>query len=138
MTVDAAAIHAELAELTARRVNEVPSRSQLRTCTPHAALLHRVAALENAEDLPAAEVRVNRIGAVAIDCTGSEQVQSDVRRWAAALDLAVTESPWDVEGYAATQWTARGVVNGTWFSVLGYELLPTPVVDRFGVGVVAE
>lgn len=139
MTVDVAAIQAELAELTARRVNEVPDRPAGK-CPPYAALLHRVASLITTENLPPASVTVTVHGEVRVDATGTGLVENACRRWAAALGLVVTEAPYEVDsGFAATRWEAAGFDGhgtgvGAYWHVHGYELLPTPVVDRFGVG----
>jgi hypothetical protein len=110
-------------------------------CPSHASLLHRVAAFITTEDLPPATVRVTPAAEVFIDATGSDLVQNCVRRYAAALDLPVTEAPYDNDsGFAAVQWSTSGYDGGTglWWSVSGHELLPTPVVDRFGIGLVSS
>lgn len=110
-----------------------------RTCPPFAALLHRLAALITAEDLPPASVRVDGLhGQVFVDASGCELVENVVRRYAAALDLGpVTEVPVDgPSGLAAVQWSASSYDgSGVWFLVSGEQLLPVPVTDRFGVGV---
>lgn len=110
-------------------------------CPPSAALLHRVASLITTENLPPARVTTTRDGQVIVELTGAELVESNVRRWAAALELVVTEAPFEVDsGLAATQWYAAGFDGhgagvGAYWHVHGYELLPTAMVDRFGCGI---
>jgi hypothetical protein len=136
MTVDVAAMRAELAELTARRVNEITTPS--RTCPSHASLLHRVASLITTEDLPPARVTVTTAAEVLVDATGERLVQNVVRRWCAALGLVVTETPGEMHGFASVSWTGSGYHEAIWWMVQGHELLPTEITDRFGVGLVAE
>lgn len=96
-----------------------------RPCPPHAAQLHRLAALITTEALPPAHLSINGRD-VMVDCSGSELVQGDVRRWAAALDLIVTEVVYDCpDGTAATLWSASGWDGtNTWWHIAGAQPIP--------------
>lgn len=132
MRAEAAAIGRRHPDVADRR--RETDRRATGSCPPHAGLLHRIANLITAESLPLAKVQIDR-GQVEIDATGCELVLNVVQRWAAALGLLVVEVPSEVNGFAATMWEASGY-DGTsvWWRVHGTELLPTPMVDRFGVG----
>lgn len=140
MTASVSEMRAEAAEIGRRhpdvadRRHETDRRATVGSSPPHAGLLHRVANLITTEDLPAVKVQIDR-GQVEIDATGCELVLNVVQRWATALGLFVVEVPSEVNGFAATMWEASGY-DGTsvWWRVHGTELLPTPMVDRFGVG----
>lgn len=143
MTADVIAMRAEADRIGRRRSDAIAAHPATvsKQCPPQASLLHRVAALITTEQLPAARVTTTRDGQVIVELTGAELVENGVRRWAAALGLLVTEAPYEVDsGLAATQWYASGFDGhgagvGAWWYVHGYELLPTPMVDRFGVGI---
>lgn len=97
-----------------------PATVSKQTCPPHAALLHRLAALITTEQLPPAHWSINGRDII-VDLTGTGLVENAVRRWAAALDLLVTEVPVDgPQGVAATRWDASGWDGtGTWWHVVG-------------------
>jgi hypothetical protein len=100
-----------------------PSRS----CPPHAALLHQIAALVTTENLPPARITADG-SEVFVDASGVELVQNVVRRWAAALELVVEEIPLDTgEGFAATCWTASGYDGtGVFWHVAGTKPVAVP------------
>lgn len=123
-TVTELAMRQEVATIARRRPDVI--RPNPSTCPPHAALLHKIAALITTEDLPPAHVSVKGQDII-VDCSGSGLVQGDVRRWAAALGMVVTEVAYDCpDGTAATLWSASGWDGtGCWWHVAG--ALPVPV-----------
>jgi hypothetical protein len=124
-TVDIAIKRAEAQAIADRRsdaINAQPATTS-KQCPPHASRLHRIAATITAEDLPPARITISD-GAVDVDLTGTELVENGVRRYAAAINSPVTETPFDVQGFAATKWTASGWLDGSWWSISGTELLP--------------
>lgn len=136
ISTDELAMRRESDAIAARRVDVIrPPRSS--SCPPHAALLHRLASLITTEDLPPATVTVTPDREVTVDLSRSELVECDVRRWSAALDLdPVTEAATEVGGFAATSWSTSGYDGtGTHWTVIGTVQLPTPITDRFGVGI---
>lgn len=85
-----------------------PAGKALGPCPPHAALLHRIASLITTENLPEAHISINGRDII-VDASNGELIQNVVRRWAAALDLIVSEVPYDLPGgTAATLWSASG------------------------------
>lgn len=85
-----------------------PAGKGMGTCPPHAALLHRVASLITTENLPPVHISIHG-NDITLDASNGELVQNVVRRWAAALDLIVSEVPYDLPGgTAATLWSASG------------------------------
>lgn len=142
MTADVISMQAEADAIAARRADTIrvhPS-TVAKQCPPQAGLLHRIASLITTEDLPAAKVTVTPAATheVLVDLTGADLVENGVRRWAAALGLIVTDAEVEVRGFAARRWIASGFEAGMYWRVQADELLPTPVRDAFGVGVVAE
>jgi hypothetical protein len=127
---------AEAAEIQGRRGDAIAGHPvTLSKCPPMAVLLHRVASLITTEDLPPATVTVTPTGEVRVDLTGSELVENSCRRWAAALDLIVTEAAVEFRGFAARRFIASGYVDGIYWRLDADELLPTPVRDVFGIGI---
>lgn len=118
---------AEAAAIARRRPDVIRTDAVSRSCPPHAALLHRIAAVMTTESLPPAHLSVNGRDVV-IDCSGDPLVENAVRRWAAALDLLVTEVPVDgPAGVAATRWDASGWDGSNcWWHVFG--VLPVAAV----------
>lgn len=111
----------QLPTMAAREAAKAAHPSTIsKQCPPHAALLHRLAALITTEDLPPAHLSVNGRDIV-VDLTGTGLVENGVRRWAQALDLLVTEVPVDgPQGVAATRWDASGYDGtNTWWHVIG-------------------
>lgn len=137
MTADVIAMRAEADAIAAARADAIAMHPVSRSkCPPHAAMLHRVAALITTEDLPPAKITVTTAHEVHVDLTGAELVENAVRRYAAALGLIVTQAEVEVNGFAAIRWIASGVDDGAvWWCVSADELLPTPVTDRFGIGI---
>lgn len=117
-TLDELGLRREADSIAHRRPDVI--RPNAGTCPPHAALLHRLASLITTEDLPPAHIGVKGQD-ITVDCSGSEQVQGDVRRWAAALSLIVTEVAYDSpDGTAATLWSTAGWDGtGVWWHVAG-------------------
>lgn len=143
MSADVVQMHPEEKRLEARRIADrrpdVVLTAPRPTCPPSAALLHRVASLITTEDLPPARITVTEDGQLLIDCSQNPLVENAVRRWCAALDLGpVTETAAESGGFAAVEWSSSGYAFGPWCHVVGGLLLPAPMTDRFGVGVVAE
>lgn len=95
------------------------------TCPPQAAMLHRLASLITAENLPPAHIVINGPDVI-VDASGEELVQNVVRRWAQALDLLVTEVAYDnPDGTAAVLWSGSGWDGtGTWWHVAGAQPVP--------------
>lgn len=132
MTASVSSLPEIAAGIAARREQAIAQHPSTvsKQCRPHAALMHRLAALITTEELPPAKVTFAFTVTgpeVEVDATGDENVQNVVRRYAAALGLPpVIESPYDAPGgFAAIRWTASGRDGtGTWFFVHGYELLP--------------
>lgn len=141
MTGDVIAMRQEIDRIARSRQDAIAAHPATRSkCPPHAALLHRVAGLITSEDLPAATISITPKGEVLVDLTGNELVENGVRRYAAALELVVTVADVEVRGFAAKRWIASGFDGhnagvGAWWCISADELLPTPIVDRFGVGV---
>lgn len=143
VTADELAMRREADRIGRRRSDAIAAHpaTTSKQCPPHASLLHRIAAIITTENLPAARVTTTRDGQVIVELTGAALVENGVRRYAAALGLLVTECPFETEGgLAATQWYASGFDGhgtgvGAWWYVHGYETLPTPMTDRFGVGI---
>src|SRR4051794_30609935 len=109
MTADVIAMRAEADAIQAKRADAIAAHPATRSkCPPHAALLHRVAALITTEDLPPAKVSITPEGEVLVDLTGAELVENAVRRWAAALDLIVTDADVEICGFAGRRWIASG------------------------------
>lgn len=134
MTADVVEMRAEADRIGQRRPDAIrPTTAG--TCPSHAALLHRVASLITTEELPPAKVTVTPAAEVLVDASGGLLVENTVRRYADAIGQTVTETPVDVSGWAATQWSASGYLDSVWFHIVGCELHPTPVTDRFGCGI---
>jgi hypothetical protein len=90
-----------------------------RGLTPFAYRLHRLALLITEHDLPCLPLAVHeQEGCVTVDGTGRPLAESEVRRWAAALSLVVTEAPVEQAGrVAAVLYKASGLVDGTHWTV---------------------
>lgn len=127
-TVDGLAAHREISEIAARRPDVIRAREAAiaqhpatvsKQCPPHAAQLHRLASLITTEQLPPAHLNINGRD-ILVDLTGTDLVENGVRRWAAALDLLVTEVATDKNGAAGTLWSASGWDGtNTWWHVAG-------------------
>jgi hypothetical protein len=99
------------------------------TLSPQAARLVRLATLINDEQLPPASISIAADGShVQVTASQCPLVENTVRRWAAALEMVVTETPSEVEGrIAATTWSASGWDGtGTWWLIAGTEIVPAP------------
>lgn len=120
MTAEVIAIRSDDAACRAAAMARHPAGKAIGTCPPHAAMLHRIASLITTAQLPPAHVMVNGRD-VLVDLTAEELVESGVRRWAAGLDLTVTEVRTDT----GTLWSASGWDGqNVWWHITG--ALPVP------------
>lgn len=95
-------------------------------CPPHAAQLHRLAALITENDLPDASVTLSGDGrCVTVSATLANQPENVVRRWSQALELIVDVRPYDWEGVASTLYVAIGGRDDINWHVSA--LVPVPV-----------
>lgn len=98
---------------------DLHARLTARELTPLAYRLHRLALLIAEHDLPPLPLAVHEEAAcVTVDGTGRPLAESDVRRWAQALSLPVTEAPVEQAGrVAAVHYKASGLVDGVFWTV---------------------
>lgn len=122
MSADVIAMRREADDIARRRTDAISRHPAGTARPPHAALLHRIANLITAEDLPPARVTI-RGSEVLIDASSEGQVENTVRRWAQALDLLVTQVAYDLDnGVAATLWSTSGYDGtGVWWHIAGAE-----------------